>query len=232
MGMAAGARSCQPRTRSCASAAGVLLYLHSEVLSFGSCPRKFRISRILRYRVTMHGALLDTAGSKFAPFASFDDGRMSGGPAAPFHYQRDRDNSIGCLAKMKGWYGHQTYRGAVYYSFPGKCKFREFHDSCTDPADTGGRCDSPDGTPRCTWRAEAAGEVRIGELNGVRDTAGEASMCSLGGSTWESAEDASKCFWNGRNDAEACSERARTLDLLFRQKYPHLPGDIPVDCDT
>ena len=49
-------------TLACCDTAGILLYLHHEVIEAGSCPRKFGITRILRFRIVMHNAPVDTWG--------------------------------------------------------------------------------------------------------------------------------------------------------------------------
>ena len=75
-----------------------------------------------------------------------------------------------------------------------------------------GRCDNPDGTSSCTWRADPLGEVSIDELEGK-----PASLHQQGG----------VCFWAGKDDPQACKERVLRLDQMFRNKYPTTMGDIP-----
>lgn len=98
--------------------------------SYSSCPRKFDITRILRFKITMFNAKVDTnwGWKTFAKFASFDDGEMTGGPGSPFSWSKDRENSVGCLrldqhSKYFGdWYEGYSYDQAAYYSFPGNVR--------------------------------------------------------------------------------------------------------------
>ena len=80
--------------------------------SYSSCPRKFDITRILRFKITMFNAKVDTnwGWKTFAKFASFDDGEMTGGPGSPFSWSKDRENSVGCLRLDQ----HSKYFGDWY----------------------------------------------------------------------------------------------------------------------
>ena len=161
---------------------GVLLYLHYEA-GLGGCPRKFGITRILRFNLTTYAtqAAYDTwpderrkhkYGHQFAPFAAYDFGqakdaqRQPGFPtvgcAGARHLQQFYYNSF---LKTRG----HAYQGATYYSLPGGCSAQptgKKTDACR-AADRGGECPAgvmPDGV-RCTWSAHPLGEVTLDELS-------------------------------------------------------------------
>ena len=206
-----------------ADALGVLLYIHHETLG-QSCPRKFDVTRILRYRVTTYRTAAERCHQPFTHFSAFDYGK---GP------EQVNDNSVGCEAPGSNWYQH-AYVGATYYSFPGRCKHRDISgkDEQCMQRDPGGSCDSPDGSASCTWRADPIGELRIAELSGIKTKAQEDAMCRRSGN-WEmyrvqqnaQANDM-PCFWDHPDNEEVNHERAAQLDYLFRIKYPDIAGDI------
>ena len=144
-----------------ASLLGVVCYLHMEVIHGGSCPRKFGVTRILRYRVTVHAheddvrELKDQWGSHgelghvFARFSAFDAGIAS----------RSYLTSVGCTRPGPRWYDHH-YVGATYFSLPGNCRTRRFNEKeYCGWEESGGECEIPDGSKHCTWHAEPIGEV-------------------------------------------------------------------------
>jgi len=202
-----------------------------------SCPRRFGITRIRRYRVTTLARYDDlaTPGGRFADFVAFDGGRAD--------FKREATTSVGCAVPGKdGWYEH-AYEGATFLSFPGPCRAanKEAKDDACRAADPGGQCfaaTTPDGTPHCTWTAEPIGEVRIAELSGVLDAARETERCAADASwEWSSTSHGPRqeadtgfdgaCYWNGRANPLRNAERAEALDRLFVGKYPHFPPDIP-----
>jgi len=74
-----------PENVNAADLAGVMAYLHNEVI--GAVPRKFGITRILRYKITMQNtqAFYDAFQKQFGPFVAFDAGQCTApGCAAVF----------------------------------------------------------------------------------------------------------------------------------------------------
>jgi len=66
-----------PENVNAADLAGLMWYLHNEVVA--SVPRKFGITRILRYKITMQNTqeLYDAAGKQFGPFFAFDSAKCT-----------------------------------------------------------------------------------------------------------------------------------------------------------
>ena len=200
-----------------ASLAGVLAYVHHEVICNGGCPeRKFKINHIQRYRVTMKstwaaydacathpgtceyspepwGALSVADGSpghQFMRFVAFDEGQRAWDPPGL--------PSVGCSTHeiKHTFYNHGYGPTATYYSLPGRCSSRTWseRDSRCMESDPGGECaaasDVQDEATSCTWHAERLGEVWLDELTQIED---RAAFCVNGGREWWSDEEIDVC---------------------------------------
>ena len=200
-----------------ASLAGVLAYVHHEVICNGGCPeRKFKINHIQRFKVTMRStwAAYDACatdpgsceyspepwgarsvadgspGHQFMRFVAFDEGaRAWSPPGLP---------SVGCSAHeiKHTFYNHDYGPSATYYSLPGRCSSRKWSardDRCMS-SDPGGECrsasDLQDDAAQCTWHAERLGEVWLDELTQIED---RAQFCEAGGKEWWSDEPIDVC---------------------------------------
>jgi len=202
-----------------ASLAGVLAYVHHEVICNGGCPeRKFKINHIQRYRVTMKstwaaydacathpgtceyspepwGALSVADGSpghQFMRFVAFDEGQRAWDPPGL--------PSVGCSTHeiKHTFYNHGYGEHATYYSLPGRCSSRSWREATHDEAcqrdEPGGECSSAKqldaDNPSCTWHAERLGEVWLDELTGILD---RREFCHAGGREWWSDEEVDVC---------------------------------------
>lgn len=227
-----------------------------------------------RYRVTIRAAPEDVlrtdegkrwrgppaprgAIGRFADFVAFESGQL-------MDPTQQSITSVGCAVPGRnGWYTQAdgtpstAYEGATFFSFPGPCRTvpQAQRDASCRTLQPGGECHSrsalaqgPDGSPHCTWMAEAIGEVRVAELSAVLDAATELERCRTD-PAWEYSSatrsyahdrlieaDAGlegACFWNGRNSTVRNAERAEALDRLFVQRYPDIPSDmLPPFCDA
>merc|ERR1712048_737231 len=185
-----------PLNTNAASLGGVLWYLQNEVVSrcdsgrgngeFGY--RRFKITRILRYKVmTKAPEPLFKKGMNFGVRVAYDFGKNTGA----WHPSKDKLESyekygyhVGCNILGAGPYpqcpepkDHAEgycpieYPNAVWYSLPGKCPSQDLsHKTKQCERDQpGGYCtDGPTGQGDCTYTYEPAGELDIDELVGIK----------------------------------------------------------------
>ncbi|CAK9115957.1 unnamed protein product [Durusdinium trenchii] len=105
--------------------AGVMWYLHKEVVA--SVPRKYNVTRILRYLVTVknpketfeHKQYLfngETHGKQFGPFGAFDQARCTA-----THCEselKEFGNAVGCQAVETGYYNYKRQAPVDYCDPP------------------------------------------------------------------------------------------------------------------
>eukprot|EP00928_Gymnodinium_smaydae_P063633 TRINITY_DN47153_c0_g1_i1.p1 TRINITY_DN47153_c0_g1~~TRINITY_DN47153_c0_g1_i1.p1 ORF type:complete len:747 (+),score=125.56 TRINITY_DN47153_c0_g1_i1:91-2241(+) len=205
-----------------ASLAGVLWYLHNEILV--SCPRRYNISKIKRFRVTMKPTqqLYFATKRNFGPYSAFDYGKCT----AP-----DCDQAWGKYGYVVGCQQLSTSVAAyspnpTLYSLPGACPDAVWPDktqACKEQQ-VGGACASAAevGTGACTYHAEPAGEVDISELAGISDYD---DFCARGNSEYVPDWDAGRgaTFWDRKMDPRRCAERIEALQTRFRTQFGTMP---------
>jgi hypothetical protein len=138
---------------------GVMWYLHNEVVV--STPRKYNVTRILRFRVTMMTTQESYAQSRaqFSKYTAFDSGKCTVPGCEPFFGQYGY--AIGCqnTASSQGLGNYVSLttvpctppacKEGTWYSLPGPCPDRPFgyqkEDGCNLTA-TGGQCQFEYGT--------------------------------------------------------------------------------------
>lgn len=186
---------------------GVMTYLHHEVVCNGGCPtRKFKITRIQRFKITSQATQAaftacrvdpgqcehsmapfsrlgqpNGTGHQFMRFIGFDRGKRAWTPLGL--------PSVGCAhAEINSSFYHHEYEGATYYSLPGRCSSMEFDKSTPEclESEPGGECAEwwDVGISGCTWHAEPLGEVSVDDLTGFEG--GLHEFCSHGGREWVS----------------------------------------------
>lgn len=195
------------------NAAGVMWYLHNEVA--GHCPRKLRVSRVLRYRVTMQATTpLAARGRNFHVFLQFDRAQCTN-PLCEGVFER-YGYVVGCHRTSTS---HLPYPSATWFSFPGECPFKDYTDKTHECriAEPGGACAVPNGTRSCTYSLEPAGEISMEDLTGIRDYN---HWCKSHNELWDVG------FWAGRHSEADCVARMDKLKALFYQKYPNQPVDL------
>jgi len=214
-----------------ASITGALWYLHKAVLD--TCPRKFNITRLVRYLVTMENPA--SLGRQFGQYVQFRNGKCVT-PGCSSLWQQ-HGYAVGCQRLNLSRPDAPNYAGPpepVWYSLPGRCPSLVRAQKTTEcqTAEPGGECSSPDGDVDCTWKAEPAGEISINELSNVWDYW---AFCKAGGLEYNAAIDGGlgTGFWNGRADPVACRERVARVEQLFQVRYPHYPVTLGVPlCDS
>jgi hypothetical protein len=237
-----------------ADLAGTLWYLHREVIS--STPRKFKISRILRYSVTIKITkdYFHKHPKVFGPFVAFDSGSARGRT----HIWRDYGFVVGCQmldTKLFNYVPDETVLASctdeerenvppctapAWYSLPGPCpeeKMADKNAACSTKW-PGGMCNSAvvTGEKDCTYFAAPAGEISLDELEGIPDYdtfwQTKNSMGDLlpnGNVEYNFTTDAGigMDFWDGRHDKVKCTQRIQKVLDLFKEKYPTLPRSLP-----
>eukprot|EP00928_Gymnodinium_smaydae_P045406 TRINITY_DN30272_c0_g1_i1.p1 TRINITY_DN30272_c0_g1~~TRINITY_DN30272_c0_g1_i1.p1 ORF type:complete len:241 (-),score=26.86 TRINITY_DN30272_c0_g1_i1:55-777(-) len=209
--------------------------------------RKFKVSRILRYKVQVRAPEpLFKLGMNFGPRVAFDRGKNTGA----WDLAKDSQQyykfgyNVGCNVLGEGPYplcpSQQgelehfcpiSYPDAYWYSFPGECPNQAI-GSKTDICkreQPGGACKGiPTGQGNCTYSWEDAGWIDIDELDGIKEKYGSHyKFCEKGckeyrkyGPHW----DEGKCihWWDGRADYNRNVERMKLVDEAFQAKYPEM----------
>jgi len=236
-----------------ASLGGVLWYLHREVV--GTTPRKFHITRIARYSVTMKAtdAYYNKTPNQFGPFVAFDSGSAMGHSGLWQKY----GFLVGCQLVDPGLFNYVPSpseqpscsppsalpcRAPKWYSLPGPCPEERFPDK--SPACSrswpGGRCPAGAevaGSHTCTYSVAPAGEIFLDELEGIKNyatwwigtNATTGAQTPNGNVEYNFSLDAGigMDFWDGRHDRENCTRRMKAVEKLFSEKFPDLPATLP-----
>lgn len=243
---AQGVEDYPPENVNMADLAGVLWYLHREVVS--SVPRKFHITRILRFKVTMKNTqdLYDRHPKQFGPFVAFDSATAHGRT----DIWRKYGFLVGCQIVDKALFNYAppcdqpedspSCHSGTWYSLPGACpekKMEHKYPGCSLMW-PGGRCPSAvvTGQHDCTYWAELAGEISLDELEGIKDYKHwwigpneKGDIVPNGNIEYNYSMDrgVQMSFWNGRHSQAACTGRMNAVADLFKHKYPDLPRTLP-----
>eukprot|EP00929_Paragymnodinium_shiwhaense_P021888 TRINITY_DN14149_c0_g2_i1.p2 TRINITY_DN14149_c0_g2~~TRINITY_DN14149_c0_g2_i1.p2 ORF type:complete len:305 (-),score=60.45 TRINITY_DN14149_c0_g2_i1:232-1146(-) len=223
-------RAYPPENVNAASLGGVLWYMHNEVVTH--CPRKFGISRLLRYKVTMRAtAPLLAKGMNFGVLYSFDSGRNSG-PCNWHGEEWDRYGYfVGCayLGKYPHQDFHSAYPDSIWYSLPGPCpqsRIGSKSSSC-ERKFPGGLCSSPTGAGDCTYSYEEAGNVDFDEVVGIKPKwRNNAAFCRSGCREYGGGHQCIS-FWRNKESRSSGKRRMNRVLDAFAEKYPDMPRDLP-----
>mmetsp|Transcript_65530 Transcript_65530/g.152194 ORF Transcript_65530/g.152194 Transcript_65530/m.152194 type:complete len:341 (-) Transcript_65530:45-1067(-) len=224
------------RSASFGNAAGVLHYIHREVIGREvvksaqppTCQRKSNIDRIVRYKVTMKSteAALKREPSGFLGYAAMERGKCTEQDCAGTW--KEYGFVPGCA---KPSVESLRYNGAIWYSFPGRCPSISYDQQCAHEAEEqepGGACRPrrvPEGTWNCTYMYEPAGELPLDDLVGITKSYGNYSkFCEAGGveSNGPSDNDTGVTidFWKHYSDVESNQKRVAAVLAWFNVNYP------------
>jgi len=200
-----------------ANLAGAMWYLHNEVV--GHCPRKFGITRMLRYKITMKPTHeIEHSGKNYAPLCHFDRGACTG-PLPVLRAYKKYGFVVGCDRPN---FHRAAYHQATWYSFPGNCPSKAIgrKSGCHE---AGGLCKPGEAWSRtCTWRKEYAGEITLDDMthNHHFDR-----RCKHGFYEYDEHKDRGQGtnFWHSRSNPRVCDRRLSWVKKLFKKKYPHYP---------
>lgn len=204
-----------PENCDLASAAGVMWYLHNEVVKL--CPRHYNITRVIRYNVTVFNPpnVFSVRQGQFGHFVQFDYGKCTV-PDCPTWWAQ-YGYAVGCQRQdVVRW----KYEDSFWYSLPGRCPSQIWSNKSSEceEQELGGSCSAPNGTQTCTWHAEKAGEVTVNELSGISDLA---AFCAAGNVEYDEKTDKGRgcSFWDDKFNASRNKERVLALERHFAQRY-------------
>eukprot|EP00929_Paragymnodinium_shiwhaense_P016865 TRINITY_DN12553_c0_g1_i1.p1 TRINITY_DN12553_c0_g1~~TRINITY_DN12553_c0_g1_i1.p1 ORF type:complete len:466 (-),score=117.24 TRINITY_DN12553_c0_g1_i1:126-1523(-) len=254
--------SYPPLNANMASLSGVLWYLQNEVVNRcdsgrGSGTwgyRRFKITRILRYKVQLRATTpLYKLGMTFGSRVAFDFGKNTGAFEPWYDKKYNYDvlgYNVGCsklgdkesspypkCPSSQGSSEHfcpVKYAEAYWYSMPGACPEQDIkHKSARcQSRSPGGYCKGiPTGQGNCTWTYEDAGEIDIDELVGIKEKFGSHyAFCKKGCLEYQKYgyyKDKGKCinWWDHRMDDRANRKRMDDVDAFFKKKYPNMPSE-------
>jgi len=220
-----------------ASLAGVLWYLHHEVVIV--CPRKFGITRLRRLKVTMRNTceLYKDKQTQFGPYVPFDTGRCTTPQCDEIW--NDYGAVVGCQhipfnsgifaaycrqPSHEDTYEHCAY--AQWFSLPGPCPSQSVNNkskACKDKI-KGGFCNSPTGQKDCTYHVEDAGEINIDDLYD-KPIGDMNAFCGSGKMEYNNQTDhgVGINFWDGIYNPLNGQARIKAVRERFKKKYPHMP---------
>jgi len=204
--------------------AGVMWYIHNEVMA-SSCPRKYSIDRIQRYKLTMKAtqALYDKYKINFDLYRQFDKGRCT-------HVEceqtfKELGYVVGCINNNPNVANYTPF--PIWYDLPGPCPSRAWDQKTFEcmKSDPGGQCQFHDpvtGAFNCTWKLENAGFVTLDQVTGIKSYE---QFCTDEKKEYVRDSDAGVDFhfWDGIHDAAKCTARMDSVQAKFKEKYPYLP---------
>jgi len=209
--------SYPPENCDLASAAGVMWYLHNEVVIL--CPRHYDITRILRYNVTVFNPapVFALRGGQFGHFVQFDYGQCTV-PDCKANWWDKYGYMVGCQQQDSTMW---KYDESYWYSLPGKCPSQKWNDKTAEciAEEAGGNCSSPDGSSTCTWHVEPAGEVSVDDLSGIKNLA---AFCAAGNVEYDPDKDRGRgcSFWDDKFNKTRNQDRVMAMQRLFAKNYP------------
>jgi len=209
-----------------ASLDGDVWYLHNEVVA--SCPRKFGITRLTRFKVSYRATKqLYGQGKKFDNFVAFDKAKCTVPFCNQLHWE-PYGFVVGCSPNDKG---RVAVPGQpVWYSLPGTCPSKFYFQKTEEciKAEPGGKCKGKDvtGERDCTYTIEEAGEIKLDELSGIKDYN---TVCvTTGQLEYDETADKGKgtSFWDGKADATKGAQRVKHIESLFAKRFPQWPAHL------
>lgn len=200
--------------------AGVLYYLHNEVVT--TCPRKYDITRIKRLKLTFRVEQL-------GHFVAFDQAKCTVPNCDRIWEQHGF--VVGCQ-QTPAWCHRPP---GLWLSLPGPCPSERARDktAACSRAHPGGRCDHVTGHSDCTYSVEEAGEVALNDLVGIQGDYDR--FCASGQREYVKhlGKGIGVDFWDGYGDPAKCDEREERVKQAFARAFPSMPSelDVPPLCD-
>jgi len=235
-----------------ADLAGVMWYLHNEIVGFPDLQykiRHFNITRIVRLLVTLQNPsdFFQEHKERFAPFVSFGAGKCNV-PHCDSIWKK-YGALVGCQAADKKVANYESQwktqppeaqcgdcNSPLWFSLPGPCPAHEYGAKSADCISSfpGGDCGKHPvtGAKDCTYSAKWYGEIRLDELINVTFSDGTrgsfADFLKAGGKEYDKATDKGvyTAFWDGILDKASNDRRMQTVRWLFSQKYPGYPTEL------
>jgi len=226
---------------------GVMWYLHNEVVV--STPRKFNITRILRYKVTVRNTqdLYMATRRQFGSYVAFD-GAMCTVPDCDNIWMR-YGFVVGCQSLNVSMQNYVPFsqvgcepprcRPGSWYSLPGPCPSKHFSNkssSCRSMMPGGACTVGEKWGQECTYWTEPAGEIRLDDVVGIKNYTKLRYNRSFYEYNVTSDRGRNFSWWNGRHDQANCSWRMEQVKALFETLYPTTDPELrdsePPPCTT
>lgn len=237
-----------------ADLAGVLWYLHNEIVGFPDKEhgiRHFGITRIIRFKVTVLNPpdFWQTHQVKWGPFTAFGAGKCSVPNCESIW--RKYGGLVGCQTADKkvaayeskwqtmptGVNGCTKCNAPLWFSLPGPCPAHEYG---AKPADCiwdspGGECGKGaevTGAKDCTYTTKWYGEVTLDEM--LNFTTPDGMRTDFKGFTEQGGQEYDKLtdrgtfttFWDGILNKTNNDWRMDTVRWWFGHKYPNYPLEM------
>mmetsp|Transcript_80660 Transcript_80660/g.231630 ORF Transcript_80660/g.231630 Transcript_80660/m.231630 type:complete len:462 (+) Transcript_80660:70-1455(+) len=236
-----------PENQNMASLAGVLWYLHNEIVWHPNLQRSgtnFATpkTRIEKFKVSTKATQpLWDLGMNFGVVNAFDLTKCTG----PYDCTNFKEYGypVGCENWLGGeasfphgqWVDQNMYPGATWYSLPGPCSskgFGEKTEACM-MSEPGGACRNqtvPTGAGDCTYVYEKVGEISIDELEGINS---QGAFVAMGYQEYNKDTDKGygTDFWNGKMSMTANQNRIDAASALFKKHYPDQEDLADPPCD-
>mmetsp|Transcript_143536 Transcript_143536/g.202958 ORF Transcript_143536/g.202958 Transcript_143536/m.202958 type:complete len:575 (-) Transcript_143536:50-1774(-) len=231
---AQGATTYPPENVNVADLAGVMWYLHNEIVGRADWgyKRKFNITRIIRYKMQTKATqpLIDR-GMNFGVRFAFDSGQCTG----PFSCDEAWQNYgyfVGCNKLQQGFPfpDFKVAYDGTWYSLPGKCPQMQYFEKTNSSKGSrgldclshqpGGFCEEPSGTADCTYNFENAGEIDLDELEQISGDYN--GWIGAGNREYDRITDhgTGMTFWDKLNDEALAKQRVAKAKALFEKHYP------------
>lgn len=233
-----------------ADLAGVMWYLHNEIVV--GIPRKYDVTRILRYKVTMQNTekFFKKWNKQFGPFVAFDSAQCTVSDCNKIW--KEWGFVVGCQTTNPQVYNYRPSKemmpycyppqlpscdSGTWYSLPGPCPEGDYESKTAECKAhwPGGLCDDPDGSDTCTYKLEPAGEVGLDELEGIHNYQKWWLVKNKLGETvsvrkeWDPVTDkgVGMSFWDDKMNKTRADGRMQAVMALFKKRYPHMPAILP-----
>lgn len=270
----AGSKTAYPMENvNAADLAGVMWYLHNEVVVSTPRKYSIDRIRRYKVTLKNTQEFWNVHHRNFGAFLAFDAARCTTPICGSIFSQYgfivgcqvlpiDVAPYLGtAMTQVNGACKGEDCNAPVWYSLPGPCPTEGLsnqqilgnsgtQDVMKAKGDTclkeqpGGRCDSATGAPDCTFSYEAAGEIMLDELVGIKDydyfwnssfTDCERKVnagighgpCRHNKEFDVDADEGVGChFWDGKADKDKARGRMKAVRDLFKKHYPDMEYDL------
>lgn len=234
-----------------ADLAGVMWYLHNEIMGFADAEnsiRHFNITRIIRFKAVVWNPkeFWDLYHTKFAPYIAYNAAKCS---AEGCDQYATYGAPVGCQIAAKAVANYQSVVGGdpVWLSLPGPCPLHEYGAKTPECVwqSPGGDCGSGKditGSKDCSFVLTWYGEVRLDHFlptyEGTSQPIDFKSFLAMGGREYDRDTDQGtyNTFWDGVHDATANNGRMQAVLNRFDELYPQWAEDSKlvdeVVCDS
>jgi len=210
---------------------GVMWYLHNEVVV--STPRKYNVTRILRFKVTVRNTeeIYTATKRQFGNYVAFDKG-MCTVPHCD-HIWEKYGFVVGCQPLNVSMQNYVPFsdvgcdskicQSGSWYSLPGHCPSAHVQNksgACRTVMPGGACRTGAQWGLECTYITEPAGEIRLDDLVGIANYTKFRYNRSYFEYNATSDRGRNFTWWDGRHDQANCTWRMEQVKEMFETLYP------------